>query len=64
MCVLSYETNGVGQGVFFLIMICCVGLNLHFLLMIYYCLYERVTIFYGRIVVPRNLVYVSELGWG
>ena len=62
--MLSYETNGVGQGVFFLIMICCVGLNFHFLLMINYCLYERVTIFYGRIVVPRNLVYVSELGWG
>ncbi|CDF40217.1 unnamed protein product [Chondrus crispus] len=31
--------------------------------MIYYCLYESITIFYGRIVVPRNLVYVSELGW-
>ena len=45
-------------------MIYCVGLNLHFLLMICYCLYERKTIFYGRIVVPRNLVYVSELGWG
>ncbi|CDF33387.1 unnamed protein product [Chondrus crispus] len=32
--------------------------------MIYYSLYESITIFYGRIVVPRNLVYVSELGWG
>ena len=39
------------------------GPDVYSLMMIYYCLYESITIFYGRNEVPRNLVYVSVLYW-